>query len=209
MASAAAAPVKINLVYYSAYGHMKTLIDAAAKGIREAGGEANVFYAAETLPVEVLEKMHAAAKPFNADAKEVDRDTWHLADGFIFGVPTRFGTMSAQMKAFIDGTGQLWQSGALVGKAYGVFSSTATGGGQEATIYSTVTNLTHHGAVYVPLGYTHPIMFDTSRPHGLTPAGVTTIAGGKGEQNPLPEELEAAAAYGKRLVKVAGALRGI
>jgi NAD(P)H dehydrogenase (quinone) len=123
--------------------------------------------------------MHAKDLSHNRDVPLVDRETWHLADGFIFACPTRFGMMAAQMKAFFDSLGQLWQAGGLVGKPAGWISGTGTqNGGQETTIFTSITQLVHLGMIFVPLGYTFgKLQYDNSFVHGVSPYGVSTLAG--------------------------------
>ena len=116
---------------------------------------------------------------------------WQSCDGILFGIPTRYGMMSAQMKAFFDSTGQMWAKGELVGKAAGVFISVATlGGGMETTALTAVTQLAHHGIIFVPTGYSFgPAMFDLSAVHGGSPYGAGTFAGGDGSRQPSDVEL--------------------
>ncbi|KAM3366637.1 hypothetical protein ACQJBY_015804 [Aegilops geniculata] len=118
------------------------------------GVEVTVWRVLETLPEDVLGKMHAA--PGREDHPVITARQLAEADGILFGFPTRFGMMAAQMKAFFDSTGGLWQAQSLAGKPADVFFATGTqGGGQETTALTAVTQLTHHGMLFVPVGYTH------------------------------------------------------
>lgn len=129
-------------------------------------------------------------------------------DGIVFGTPTRFGNMAAQMRNFLDQTGGLWASGALIGKVGSVFASTASQhGGQETTITSFHTTLLHHGMVIVGLPYSHSELADTSEVLGGTPYGATTIAGADGSRQPHTKELKLAQAQGERVAKIAAKLR--
>jgi len=129
-------------------------------------------------------------------------------DGIAFGTPTRFGNMAAQMRNFLDQTGGLWASGALIGKVGSVFASTASQhGGQETTITSFHTTLLHHGMVIVGLPYSHPELADTSEVLGGTPYGATTIAGADDSRQPHAKELKLAQAQGERVAKIAAKLR--
>jgi NAD(P)H dehydrogenase (quinone) len=150
--------------------------------------------------------MHAPPK---AEHIVVDPTTLDQYDGIIFGTPTRFGMMSAQMKGLFDATGGLWQSGALRGKTGGVFVSTGTqGGGQETTPLTAVTQLTHHGMLYVPFGYGHPtLQFDNSATHGGTPYGPGTLAGADGSAQPLEGEMAMCQAYGEYFAGITHALK--
>lgn len=131
----------------------------------------------ETLPQEVLTKMHAPPK--NPDIPLATPDALEAYDGFLFGIPTRYGNFPAQWKAFWDSTGKQWQTGGYWGKYAGIFVSTATpGGGQESTVINALSTLTHHGIIYVPLGYktTFPLLADLSEVRGGSPWGAGTFA---------------------------------
>ena len=157
----------------------------------------------EILPQEVLDKMHAPPKP--ADVPVITAAQLEEADGFVFGFPTRFGMMCSQFKAFLDSTGGLWQKGALVGKPCGLFTSTGTqGGGQETTLLTAITQLVHHGMIFVPGGYgLGEKMFDMSAVRGGSPYGPGTFAGPTGDRSPTEVELEYAKHSGASLAKVA------
>ena len=116
--------------------------------------------------------------------------------------------LTAQLKAAFDATGGLWQIGALRGKTAGIFFSTGTqGGGQETTALTAVTQLTHHGMLFVPHGYGSPsIQFDNSSAHGGSPYGPGTLAGPKGDQQPTEGELGMAKDYGTHFATITKAL---
>lgn len=194
---------KIYVVFYSTYGHIAALAKAMKEGIDSVEGVEGVLYqVAETLPAEVLEKMHAAPKDDSIPV--VDPKTINEADGFAFGFPTRFGMMAAQFKAFFDATGGHWQTGALVGKPATMFTSVASqGSGLETTIMTALTQLVHHGMVFVPPGYSFGAkMFDMSVPKGGSPWGASTLAGPDGSRKPTEDELEFAKHQGKHLAEV-------
>lgn len=191
------APPKVAIVYYSTWGHVRKMAVAVQQGIKAAGGSADLYQVPETLPSEVLEKMHAPPK---ADDPVISGDKLTEYDAFLFGVPTRYGNFPAQWKAFWDSTGGLWAKGAFHGKYAGVFVSTGTpGGGQEATAMSTLSTLTHHGMVYVPLGYKNagPLLTNLEEVHGGSPWGAGTFAGPTGARQPTKLELDVAEAQGK------------
>jgi len=195
---------KIAVIFYSLYGHIKTLAEAEVKGIKEAGVEVDLYQLPETLPENVLTAMHAPPKDKSIPVLE-DPTTLTKYDGFLFGIPTRYGNMPAQFKSFWDHTGSLWQQGALYGKYAGVFISTGTlGGGQESTALSFLSTLTHHGLIYVPLGYKHTfaIAADLTEIHGGSPWGAGTFAGADGSRQPSPKELELATTQGKVFASV-------
>lgn len=181
------------------YGHIKTLAEAELKGIKAAGGTADLFQIPETLPEEVLTKMHAPPKP--TDIKVLsDPATLAEYDGFLLGIPTRYGNFPAQWKAFWDQTGGQWQSGAYAGKFAGVFISTASpGGGQESTAIAALSTLAHHGISFVPLGYSNTFaqLTNLSEVHGGSPWGAGTFAAGDGSRQPSALELEIAEIQGK------------
>jgi len=198
---------KIYIVFYSMYTHVYQLAQKIKEGVDSVEGCEGVLYqVAETLPAEVLEKMHAPPKP---DVPVLDPKDLPEADGFIFGFPTRFGMMASQMKAFFDATGQLWQSGALVGKPAGMFTSTATqGGGMETTILTAVTQLTHHGMIFVPMGYSYGgAMFNLESAQGGSPYGAGTLAGPTGARQPSENELGYAKHQGAYIAKIAAKLK--
>ncbi|KAJ7822623.1 flavoprotein-like protein [Mycena olivaceomarginata] len=188
---------KIAIVIYSMYGHITQLAESVKKGIEGAGGSATIFQIPETLPQEVLTKMHAPAKP---DYPIIDADKLATFDAFIMGIPTRYGTYPGQWKAFWDTTGGLWGKGALAGKYAGAFVSTAgPGGGQEVTIQNAISTLTHHGIIFVPLGYSHaPVQLgNLNEVHGGSPWGAGTYAASDGSRQPTALELEIATIQGK------------
>ena len=125
------------------------------------------------------------------------------ADGFLFGTPSRFGMMSSQMKAFWDSTGLLWKKGSLAGKPAGLFWSTGTqGGGQETIALTTVTQLTHHGMVFVPLGYSFgPELFAMDEVRGGSPYGSGTYSGATGSRQPSELEIKIAKSQGESFAK--------
>jgi len=151
--------MKINIIFYSLYGHVYRMAEAAAAGAREVeGAEVELYQIQETFTPEILEKMGATdAKKSFAHIPVATVDKLAEADGIIFGVPTRFGMIPAQMQAFVDRTGGLWSKGVLVDKVGSIFTSSATQhGGQESTILGFSTVLFHHGMIIVGVPYTYP-----------------------------------------------------
>lgn len=195
---------KILVLYYSTYGHVETLAAAVAEGARTVeGAVVTVKRVPETLPPDVAKqygvKLDQAAPV--ADPKELGD-----YDAIVFGTPTRFGNMAAQMRNFLDQTGGLWMKGALVGKVGSVFVSTGTGGGNESTIISFVTTLLHHGMVYAGLPYACPELADVSEVKGGSPWGAGTIAGADGSRKPSVKELAQARFQGAHVARVASKL---
>lgn len=201
--------MKILIVYYSMYGHIQRMAEAVAEGVREvAGAEALLRRVPETLPAEVLEKMGAsAAQQAQANIPLCTVEELGQADAVIFGTPTRFGNMCGQMRQFLDATGQLWVSGALIGKAGSAFTSSATQhGGQESTLLSFHTTLLHQGMVIVGLPYSFQGQMGVTEITGCSPYGASTIAGGQGERMPSANELAGARFQGRHVATIAAKL---
>jgi NAD(P)H dehydrogenase (quinone) len=197
---------RILVLYYSTYGHTERMAQAAAEGVAQAGGEAVVKRVPELMPEEVARKSGA-----KLDQQAPVATPKELADydGFLFGTPTRYGNMAAQMRNFLDQTGSLWLSNALVGRPAGVFTSTATQhGGQESTILSFHTTLLHLGMVVVGLPYTAAEQMRLDEITGGSPYGASTIAGGKGERLPSGGELEMMRFQARHLTAIAAKLKG-
>jgi len=201
--------MKILVVYYSMYGHIHRMAEAIAEGAREVeGAEAELRRVPETLPSEVLEAM-GALEPQKAFSQVpvCTVDELATADAIVFGTPTRFGNMCGQMRQFLDATGALWASGALVGKVGSVFTSSNTQhGGQESTILSFHTTLLHQGMVIVGLPYTFEGQSRMDEITGGSPYGASTIAGQQGQRMPSENELAAARYQGKRVAQIAAKL---
>mmetsp|Transcript_9132 Transcript_9132/g.9028 ORF Transcript_9132/g.9028 Transcript_9132/m.9028 type:complete len:201 (+) Transcript_9132:110-712(+) len=194
---------KVAIIIYSMYHHIATMAEEVKRGVESAGGSADIYQVPETLSEEVLAKLHAPAKPNYPIATN---DTLVEYDAFLFGIPTRYGNYPAQFKAFWDATGGLWAKGALAGKIAGIFVSTGTpGGGQEATAMNALSVLTHHGIIYVPLGYANSFaqLSNLEEVHGSSPWGAGTFAGADGSRQPTKLELEIAHIQGKTFYQTA------
>jgi NAD(P)H dehydrogenase (quinone) len=201
--------VKVQVIFYSMYGHIYRMAQAVVEGAKQvSGAEVSLYQVAEILPDEVLEKMGAkAARASFASVPVATVDQLADADAIIFGTPTRFGNMCAQMRNFLDQTGQLWFKGALVGKVGSVFASTGTQhGGQETTITSFHTTLLHHGMVIVGVPYSEPGLMYMDAVSGGTPYGATTLAGANGSRQPSELELKTATYQGKHVAEIAAKL---
>ena len=201
--------MKILVVFYSTYGHIKRMADAVCDGVREVkGATVELRRAPETLSEEVLVMTGAieAQKSFS-NIPVCTVDELATADGIIFGTPTRYGNMCGQMRQFLDATGALWMKGALIGKVGSVFTSSATQhGGQESTILSFHTTLLHHGMVIVGLPYSFQGQMRVDEITGGSPYGASTIAGGRGERMPSENELAAARFQGRHVAAIAANL---
>ncbi|RCK62305.1 Protoplast secreted protein 2 [Candida viswanathii] len=188
---------KVAIIIYSLYHHIAQLAEDEKKGIEAAGGQADIYQVPETLTEDVLKLLHAPTRPNYPIATA---ETLTQYDGFLFGIPTRFGNFPAQWKAFWDTTGGLWAQGALHGKYAGVFVSSGTqGGGQETTVVNSLSTLIHHGIIFVPLGYAKAFALQSNLDeiHGGSPYGAGTFAGADGSRQPTKLEKEIAFAQGK------------
>jgi NAD(P)H dehydrogenase (quinone) len=201
--------MKVLIVFYSMYGHIYKMAQAAAEGAKEVPGtEVVLRRVPETLSDEILGKMGALeAQKAMAGIPVCTVGELAEADAIIFGTPTRFGNMCGQMRQFLDATGQLWAKNALVGKVGSVFASSATQhGGQESTILSFHITLLHQGMVVVGLPYAFTGQTRIDEITGGSPYGASTIAGGKGERMPSENELAAARWQGKHVATIASKL---
>jgi len=197
---------KLLVLYHSTYGHVETMAQAVAEGAAAAGGvEVALRRVPELVPADVLAKSGAKTDQ-SAPVARVEELAEY--DAIVFGTPTRFGNMAAQMRNFLDQTGGLWAKGALIGKVGSVFASTATQhGGQETTITSFHTTLLHHGMVIVGLPYSAQGQTRIDEVSGGSPYGATTIAGGDGKRRPSANELELARFQGRHVAEIAKALK--
>jgi len=201
---------KIQIVFYSMYGHIYRMAQAIADGIKEVGDvNVEIFRVPELVPEEILEK---------SGAKEAQKSFAHIpiisppqlaeADAYIFGTPTRFGNMCAQMRNFMDQLGGLWMKNAFVGKIGSVFTSTGTQhGGQETTITSFHNTLFHLGMVIVGVPYAEKGLTNMSEITGGTPYGASTLAGSDGKRLPSENELMIARYQGKHVAEISRALK--
>ncbi|KAI8883357.1 benzoquinone reductase [Backusella circina FSU 941] len=190
----------VYIIIYSLYHHIYTVAQSVQQGLEAEGINVKLFQVPETLPQDVLEKLHAPARP---DLPIITVDELKEADGFLFGVPTRFGTFPAQIKSFLDSTGSLWANGTLAGKFAGTFFSTASQhGGQETTAYTLLTYFAHHGLNYVPLGFANTNLFDNSEVVGGSPYGAGTVANGDGSRQPTEKELSIAKTQGENFARL-------
>lgn len=193
------------VLYYSSYGHIERMAHAIAEGARSvSGSEVAIKRVPELVPEE-----RARSAGMKLDHKTPIATVDELADydAIIFGTPTRFGNMAAQMRNFLDQTGGLWVKGALISKVASVFVSTATQhGGQETTITSFHNTLLHQGMIIVGLPYSFAGLTRMDQITGGTPYGATTIAGADGSRQPTDNELEAARFQGRHVAEIAARL---
>lgn len=193
---------KIFIIFYSMYGHVEILARRVKKGVDSIDGvEGVLFRVPETMSMEVLEQMKVPPKA--ADVPVISIDQLVEADGLLFGFPTRFGSMASQMKTFFDSTLPLWEQQKLAGVPAGFFISTGTqGGGQESTAWTAITQLVHHGMLYVPIGYTFGsgmFKLDSIRGGSAYGAGVYS---GDGTRPPSELELALAEHHGQYMAAI-------
>lgn len=197
---------RVLVLYYSMYGHIETLARTMAEAVDATDGvEATLKRVPETMSREVLEQIGAKLDQ-EAPVAEVGELTDY--DAVIFGTPTRFGNMCGQMRTFLDQTGSMWANGRLIGKVGSVFTSTATGGGNETTITSFWHTLAHHGFVIVGLPYAAPELLDISEVRGGSPYGASTLAGPDGSRQPTDKELALVRFQGRHVAAITHKLHG-
>lgn len=201
--------VNIQVIFSSIYGHLWTMAETIAEGARAVPGtNVSVLQVPETLSPDILGKMGATeAKKAFAHIPVATTEGLANADAIIFGAPTRFGSVCAQMQSFLDATGGLWAKGALIGKVGSMFTSTATQhGGQEATLLSLSTFFYHQGMVIVGCPYAAAEQMTLAEITGGSPYGATTIAGGRGERQPSENEKKIARYQGGHVARIAAKL---
>jgi len=201
---------KIYVVFYSLYSHVYQLAEAIVEGAKEVKNtEVHLYQVSELMSEDALEKSGAkeTRKTFS-HVPYISPDQLGDADAIIFGTPTRFGNMAAQMRNFLDQTGGLWMKGGLIGKVGSVFTSTGTQhGGQETTITSFHTTLLHHGMVIVGVPYSEKRLMNMDEITGGTPYGASTLAGADGSRQPSDNELEIAKFQGRHVAEIAQKLK--
>lgn len=197
---------KILILYYSSYGHVEAMAEEVAKGAASvAGAEVVIKRVPELVPEDTAQK---AGFKLVQDAPIATPGELADYDAIIFGTPTRFGNMAAQMRNFLDQTGGLWAKGALIGKIGSVFTSTGTGGGGESTILSFWNSLAHHGMIIVGVPYSEPALSNISEYRAGSPYGAATVAGANGSRMPSILERQIARTQGKHVAELAVKLFG-
>jgi NAD(P)H dehydrogenase (quinone) len=198
---------RVLVLYHSSYGHVEAMAGAVASGVGEvAGASATLKRVPETMPEDIA---RAAGMKLDQAAPIASPDELADYDAIVFGTPTRFGNMSAQMRGFLDQTGGLWFQNKLVGKVGSVFCSTASQhGGQETTLTSFHTTLFHHGMIVVGLPYSFAGNAEMGEISGGTPYGATTLAGNDGSRMPSANELAGARFQGRHVAEIATKLFG-
>lgn len=197
--------VNLLIAFYSRGGVTEALAQGVAEGAKSAGAEVRLRRVPDIVSEEIKAKVsgwkeHADRMLKAYGPPTIEDADW--ADAIVFGTPTRFGNVSAELKAYIDSLGGLWMKGALNGKAGGVFGSSATvHGGNESTLLSLYHPLAHLGFIIVPTGYADPVLFKAGSPYGATSVSYNKDA------PPTEDDLVVARFQGKRTVEVAGALK--
>ena len=207
-----AAKTRVLVTYYSSYGHVYRMAQAVVEGVESVR---DVEVRLRRIPeLEEARKAmsgqewYVKAQEAQAEVPEATHDDLRWADGIIWGIPTRYGNMPAQVKQFLDTTGALWQNGELEDKATGIFTSTATiHGGQESTILTSLVPLLHLGMIFVGTPYGQNPQILTTDGVGGSPYGPGTLAGGDGSRQPVEVELQGARNLGSRVARASGLLR--
>ena len=195
---------KVLVLYYSSYGHIERMADAVAEGARNAGATVDIRRVAETVPEEIARKSYYKLDQQAPIATVAELENY---EAIVIGTGTRYGRLTSQMAAFLDQTGGLWARGALNGKVGAAFTSTATQhGGQEATLFSIITNLLHFGMTIVGLPYSHQGQMSVDEIVGGAPYGATTVAGGDGSRQPTEIDLAGARHQGELVARTAAKL---
>ena len=202
--------INVQVIFYSMYGHIHRMAEAVAEGARQvAGANVGIYQVPELVPDEALARTGAKqARDRFARIPVATPEQLTQADAIIFGTPTRYGGVCAQMQNFIDQTGKLWMAGALVGKVGSVFCSTATQhGGQETTIRNLHTELFHHGMIVVGVPYSCQELLNMKEITGGSPYGASTLAAADGSRQPSENELTIARFQGRHVAQIAARLK--
>lgn len=199
--------MRVLIVFYSKTGNVAQLAEAIAEGARQVEGTDVVLRRVDDLaPPEVINQQEGWKKwhdQLKSKYQAPTVDELVEADAVIFGTPTRYGNVSAELKSFIDLTGALWAQGKLVNKVGSVFTSASTPhGGQELTTFTMLAPLIHHGMVIVTPGYADAAMFA-----GGAPYGATSTSGPHSDQCPTEQDLAAARFQGRRVAEITAALQ--
>lgn len=198
---------KILIAFYSRGGVTEALAKAVAEGAKAEGAEVRLRRAREFVGEDVMKKAPGwleGARRMNALYEAPTEADAEWADGIVLGTPTRFGSMTAELKAYIDGLGGLWFQGKLIGKAGSAFASTSTlHGGNEMTITSLYAPMAHLGLILVPTGYADPVLFKAGTPYGASSVS------GTNSTPPSADDLDVARFQGKRVARVAAALKAL
>lgn len=199
-------PINVSIIFYSMYGHVYQMAEAVGEGSNSVeGADATIYQVPELVPEDTLKESGAweAQKAFD-HIPEATPEVLENSDAVIFGTPTRFGMMAAQMRQYLDQTGKQWAEGALTGKVGSVFASVGgQHGGHETTIRNFHTTLLHHGMAVVGVPYFENRLNEMDEISGGTPYGATTIAGPVGGRTPSENELEIAKTQGTHVAEMA------
>jgi len=195
---------KVLIAFYSRSGVTEALASAIAEGARATGAEVRLRRAREVASPETMARAPewaAQAAAMNAKYEAPSEADAEWADAIVFGSPTRFGAVSAELKAYIDGLGGLWSQGKLNGKVGSAFGSSSTPhGGNESTLISLYNPMAHLGLIVVPLGYADPAMFKAGTPYGASAVSFSKAT------PPSTDDLEVARFQGRRVASIAAAL---
>lgn len=201
---------KVLVVFYSMTGNVAKLAEAVAEGAGSVpDAEVRMRQVEELVPKEKWTDVMKKVKEELKDIPVASMEDLEWADGIAFGTPTRYGNMTAQMKEFIDRTGNLWLKGALINKVAGIFVSTSTQhGGQESTIITSMVPLFHLGMIVVGIPYSEQRLFSMYAVGGGSPYGASSVSGPMADKPPTEDDLEIAKTLGRRIAEIAKKIRG-
>ncbi len=200
---------KIAVIFYSMTGNVAKLKEAIASGAKEQGAKVRIRQVEEIIPKEKWNEKMREVKEELKDIKIASKDDLVWADGIAFGTPTRYGNWSAQMKSFLDDTGDLWQQGKLVDKVATIFTSASTQhGGHESTVVTSIPLLLHHGMIIIGIPYTVSGLSQMDNIAGGGPYGASSTSGPGADRAPLESDKAIAKEQGRRLAMTAGRLAG-
>lgn len=195
--------LNVAVIYYSSTGTIYQLAKAASEAAEKAGAEVRLRQVAELAPPEAVASRPEWGEHLEAtkDVPQAQLDDLQWAEVLLFGTPTRFGNVAAQLKQFLDSAGMMWMQGQLADKVVGGFTGASTPhGGHEATLLALYNTIHHWGGVIVPAGYATPELWEAGNPYG-----VSTFAA-MGAPAPSEQELNAIRSYAARVIKVGSAL---
>jgi NAD(P)H dehydrogenase (quinone) len=196
--------VNVSVIYYSATGSVYALAQQAVEAAEKAGATVRLRKVQELAPKEAIASNEGWSKHSleteSVPVASADDVVW--ADAVIFGTPTRYGNVSAQLKQFLDTLGPQWAQGQLANKVYTGFVSTGTQhGGQESTLLALYNSIYHFGGILVPPGYTDPSKFVDGNPYGASHISAN------GANPPQEQDLTAVSYSAKRATEIAAQLK--
>lgn len=197
--------MEVGVIFYSMTGNVLELAEAVSAGVEEVrGAKAQLRVVPELIPKEKVFENSRMREVYERkqNIEEANPEDLREFDGFVFGSPTRYGNVAAQLREFFDRTGNIWQEGSTIGKFAGIFTSTATvHGGQETTPMSLWPTFMHLGMLPVGIPYSEQLLFDLE-PGGGSPYAASSVSGPNGDRGPTDRELQIARGLGRRVAEL-------